>query len=158
MTMEALTLLTFTDGDRRETPVSPVVLTRWEISLLGCALRWPQADLEGRGGHYLAEAAHRFPRGGSPARLPAAPDGDTWTSVAAAHGEDDADSGYWLDAGQVRAIFANLGDPSTRSEILAWAARSQVPDPRPDRLIVCLQMLSQAVRRGMGVHLAHYLC
>jgi hypothetical protein len=152
MTMEVMTILTYCDGDRREMPAAPVVLTRTELGLLGGALGWPEADVA-TGGQRLAAAAKRYRPALQAAHL-GAPDGDWWSGPPAPE-DDTGDSGYWLGPALVRRIFATLSDPAARAALLAQPAARDVSE---DRLIVCLQLLSQAVRRGMGVHFAHYLC
>lgn len=162
MTLESMTLLTYCDGERREQPRSQVLLTRWELILLGDALRWPiaEADTTVNGGRHLAEVARRYLPAEQHAHHLGAPDGDSWATHSEQgddHSDDHGDSGYWLDAAQVRRMFANLSDRATREALQQRLTNGQAT-PAPDRLIVCLQMLSQAVQRGLGVHFAHYLC
>jgi hypothetical protein len=161
MTIESVAILTFCDGQRREAPLAQVLLTRWELGVLGVALRWPIADDAPltSGGRFLAAAAHRYAPQAEPAAVALA----AAESAVELHGDeveepDTGDSGYWLDAAQVQRIYANLANPSTREAILGWAARAQTPVASPDRLIVCLQMLARASNRNTGIHFAYYLC
>lgn len=142
MTIETLAILTFCDGRRRVAPISQVMLTRWELGLLGYALGWPATDDEkASGGQYLAQAARRY-------------DAPTSTDDH----DDDPDTSFWLDSEQVRQIVSNLRDTTTREAIVNRAARMHTPAGTPDRLISCMQMLSQAASRQTGVHVACYMC
>ncbi|GAB4198865.1 MAG: hypothetical protein OHK0022_18640 [Roseiflexaceae bacterium] len=161
MTLDSMAILTFCDGERREPPLAQVLLTRWELGVLGYALRWPLAgDDRVPGGRYLAEAAQRYaPAHAARGYALAVPEGDTWVSSVPHDDEaDTGDSGYWLDAAQIRRIFTNLSDLPARSAILAHATGGQPVSQPPDRLIACLQMLAQATERGLGIHFAYYLC